>query len=178
MPLAVTGATLLGGVYYHASYWASMDFIQRTSKGIPYTDDPVANSIAYALSLRKVVGSDSTLLCDDPKIAVMLGKRPVLLDPYIFTVLSDHGVVDVSPLVARIENHAFPSIVLVVHVSRDPESKQISHWLPARVLRAIGSAYRHGGQFGRYHLYLPRENESAKPPGRLEREALERGMNH
>ena len=129
------------------------------------------------LSLRKVVGSDSTLLCDDPKIAVMLGKRPVLLDLYIFTVLSDHGVVDVSPLVARIENHAFPSIVLVVHVSRDPESKQISHWLPARLAgdRISISPWRPI----RPVPSLPSaENESAKPPGRLEREALERGMNH
>ncbi len=108
-----------------------------------------------AQQLREVVPAGSRLLSEDASVPVLLGQRPVVLDPFSYRILAERGRIDDEELAGRIRRQEFD--VLVMLAPLEPPEQGLCprfHFGPA-VTQAMRRAYRHAGTVGRYHVYRP-----------------------
>ena len=69
------------------------------------------------------------VLSEDPSIEVALGRRPIVLDPFMLTRLDRIHPEWVDPLIARIAQRRFGLVVLVVSLD-DPQRRLLVDRLP------------------------------------------------
>ena len=62
------------------------------------------------------------MLTDDAAPVVLLGQRPVVMDPFSFKVLVESGKIDARPLVERIDRQEFNALVLERRIE-DPNDR-------------------------------------------------------
>lgn len=113
-------------------------------------DTPVGKVVAG------MVRPDESLLSADPSIDVALGRRPLVMDPFMLVRLDRTHPGWVDPLIAKIEQRQFDVVVMVVRL----ENPEVDFWwtdyhFGPRVARALRTSYRLEGNAGRYHLYRP-----------------------
>lgn len=103
-----------------------------------------------------IVRPGETILAADPSIDVALGRRPLVMDPFMLVRLDRTHPERVDPLIASIEQRRFDLVVMVVRL----ENPDVAFWwtdyhFGPRVARALRASYRYDGEVGRYHLYRP-----------------------
>jgi hypothetical protein len=86
----------------------------------PVRDVLSGDDAAYdARPFGSLVTGRDCLLAQDPSVPLLLGQRPVVLDPFMLPRLEDREV-DVGELVGRIEERRFDRVVLFVRPDVDP----------------------------------------------------------
>ncbi len=104
-----------------------------------------------AWPLAGQVSPTDRLLTVDPYVAVRLGERPVVVDPWMTRNLGGTGPAEIAARVDRLE---FDKVVLTEPL----EKSQISFanaWFGAPVFTALCQHYGLTGQFGGYYVYVP-----------------------
>ncbi|MDP9331610.1 MAG: hypothetical protein M3P11_13375 [Actinomycetota bacterium] len=119
-------------------------------------------SLGYPLHpLTGLVGPTDEILSEDPYVPLSLGRKPVVLDPFMLRRLDivDPAAVDV--LIGRIENHEFAYIVTVVPLTAlDGDTVDNNYWwnnfhFGLRVVGAMRRAYVMQGVVDGYYVYRP-----------------------
>ncbi len=109
-----------------------------------------------ATVVASMVRPDEEVLAEDPSIYIVLGRRPVVMDPFMIAKLERAHPQQVDPLISWITSRRFALIVLVVSLE---DSSQNFWWTDfhfgARVAGALRSNYRADGRVGGYYLYRP-----------------------
>jgi len=98
------------------------------------------------------------VLAEDPSIEIALGRRPVVMDPFMLARLERAHPEQVEPLISWIEARRFDLVVLVVSL----EDPAVDFWwndfqYGPRVAAALRKSYRPDGLVGRYFVYRPRQ---------------------
>ena len=109
------------------------------------------------LTVAGMVRPGEEVLSEDPSIEVALGRRPIVLDPFMLTRLDRIHPEWVDPLIARISQRRFDLVVLVVSLD-DPS---VDYWwtdyhFGPRIAKALRQSYRFERMIGRFYLYRPR----------------------
>jgi hypothetical protein len=106
-----------------------------------------------------------TVLAEDPAIDVALGRRPVVMDPYMLTRLDRAHPEWVDPLIAQIAERRFALVVLLVPL----DDRSLDYWwndyhFGPRIAKALRTSYRFERLVGRYYLYRPQPHTVAGVP--------------
>jgi hypothetical protein len=109
-----------------------------------------------ALAVARMVQPGEEVLAEDPSIAVALGRRPVVMDPFMVMQLERAHPQQVDPLISWISNGRFDLVVLAVSL----EDRSVDFWwtdfhFGPRVAKALRSSYAFDRGVGRYFLYRP-----------------------
>jgi hypothetical protein len=103
------------------------------------------------------------ILAEDATVPVLLGQRPVVMDPFAFRVLAERGRVDDRPLAERIARREFDVLVLMGRVDQPGESLCPRFHFGSRVTAAMQQAYRFDRQVGPYYLFVPTARDHIAP---------------
>ena len=108
------------------------------------------------LAVAGTVRPGEDVLSEDPSIEVALGRRPIVLDPFMLTRLDRIHPEWVDPLITRISQRRFGLVVLVVSLD-DPS---VEYWwtdyhFGPRIAKALRQSYRFDRTIGRFYLYRP-----------------------
>ena len=100
------------------------------------------------------IGPSEQVLAEDPSVYVALGRRPVVMDPFMVMRLENSHPEQVNPLISWIDEKRFDVVVLVVSL----DDKGAAYWwtdfhFGARVTDALRKSYRPDGMVGRYFVY-------------------------
>jgi hypothetical protein len=120
------------------------------------TTDPEERNPALA----GVVRPGDTLLSEDPAVPVLLGRRPVVLDPYTLRSVGERHPHWRAALVRRIEAAEFDEIVLLFRPRGNPGWYRHIH-LGKPVADAIDRRYRPLGRVEGYWVFVPAATTSA-----------------
>jgi hypothetical protein len=106
--------------------------------------------------LRGLATSETSLLAEDPYLPVILGQRPIVLDPFMFRRIAREDPGAAASLARRIRAREFDLIVLLKRV----ENEDLSWWwddyhFGPEVAAAIRDAYTYRETRGPYHVYEP-----------------------
>jgi hypothetical protein len=92
----------------------------------------------------------------EPLDVVVLGGRPVLLEPVIFGILERQGQWDPQPMVGRICSGEVQLLVLGFSLEAVAEYAPYGQpWWPPRVMRALQNCMEPAGQCAGRFLYVP-----------------------
>jgi hypothetical protein len=105
--------------------------------------------------VAKALPAEACILAEDATVPVLLGQRPVVMDPFAFRVLAERERVDDRPLAGRIARCEFDVLVLMGRVDRPGESLCPQFHFGPRVTAAMRAAYRFDRQVGPYYLFVP-----------------------
>jgi hypothetical protein len=109
-------------------------------------------------TLIEALPADGELLTEDATPAVLLGRRPVVMDPFAFRLLAEGGRIDPAPLSARVRRREFAVLVLVRRIDLPDESLAPQVHFGPQVTDAIREAYRFDRAVGGYYLFKPRRD--------------------
>jgi hypothetical protein len=111
----------------------------------------------------RMVQPGEEVLAEDPSIDVALGRRPIVMDPFMVMALERRRPQEVDPLISWISNQRFDLVVLVVSL----EDRDVDYWwsdfhFGARVAKALRTSYVFDRHVGRYFAYrrLQRSRET------------------
>ena len=135
-------AALLVGLVYAANCWRQ---------------GPPPDAISQR-ALIEALPADGELLTEDATPAVLLGRRPVVMDPFAFRLLAERGRIDPEPLAARVRRREFAILVLVRRIDLREESLAPQLHFGPQVTDAIREAYRFDRAVGGYYLFKPRRD--------------------
>ena len=107
--------------------------------------------------LANVVGPDATLLTEDPGIAVLLGRAPIILDPFMLRRLGQVQPRMLDVLVARIEGGEFAYVALINPLDGE-ESWWRDYHFGLRLVTALRKSYAFARTADGYYLYQPRRS--------------------
>ena len=107
-------------------------------------------------SVAALVRPGEEVFSEDPSIEVALGRRPIVLDPFMLTRLDRIHPEWVDPLIERIVQRRFGLVVLVVSLD-DPS---VDFWwtdyhFGPRIAKALRESYKFDRMVGRFYLYRP-----------------------
>src|SRR5262249_10864861 len=109
-------------------------------------------------TLIEALPADGELLTEDATPAVLLGRRPVVMDPFAFRLLAERGRIDPKPLAARVRRREFAALGLIRRID-DPDESLAPHLhFGPQVTDAIREAYRFDRAVGGYYLFEPRRD--------------------
>ena len=98
-----------------------------------------------------------TLLAEDPGVAVLLGRAPIILDAFMLRRLDEAQPRMVDVLVARIEGGEFAYVALI-----NPLDEEESWWrdyhFGLRLVTALRKSYVFARTADGYYLYQPRRS--------------------
>ena len=112
-----------------------------------------------ARPLKGVVREGESVLAEDPGLPVSLGRRPVILDPFMLARLETERPKVVESLARRIKRREFDVIVLMHTLASRWWYTEIH--LGPTVSMAICRAYRRAGTVAGQVLYEPRPRNSS-----------------
>jgi hypothetical protein len=139
LTFAGVGLIALCGIYTHAStWWQSIVDVDQYQTG----------------SLIRAIPASHKILTDDPSIPVLLGNRPVILDPFSFRLLSERGDIDAGALAQRVLNHEFSAIILSDRIDAPGQSLYPRVFLGTRLTEAIRSSYHFAETVGKHHFFI------------------------
>ena len=105
-------------------------------------------------AVTAAVPADARILSEDSNVPVLLGQRPVVLDPFSFRVLARQGLIDDGPLCERLANREFDVIVLLDRVDLpEPSLGDGLHFSPG-VRDAMLRSYHFDRDIGHYYLFV------------------------
>jgi hypothetical protein len=107
------------------------------------------------LALARALPKDEQLLCEDASVPVLLGRRPVVMDPFAFRVLAERGLIDDEPLAERVSKQEFAALVTIWRIDQPSESLCPHLHFGPRVTKAMLRAYRFDRHVGRYCVFRP-----------------------
>jgi hypothetical protein len=107
--------------------------------------------------VAELVRPGEAVLAEDPAVAVALGQRPRVMDPFMVARLERSDPARVDPLVQWITARRFDLVVLVVSL----DNRDLDYWwsdysFGLRVATALRENYQSNGIVGRYYLYRPK----------------------
>jgi hypothetical protein len=109
-----------------------------------------------ATIVASIVHPGEEVLSEDPSIYVALGRRPLIMDPFMLTRMDRAHPQWVDPLIARIVERRFAVVVLVESLeNRSIEFWWIDYHFGPRVTKALRDSYVFERRIGRYLLYRP-----------------------
>jgi hypothetical protein len=135
-------AALLVGLVYAANCWRQ---------------GPLPDAISQR-TLIEALPAEGELLTEDATPAVLLGHRPVVMDPFAFRLLAERGRIDPEPLAARVRRREFAALVVVRRIDFPDESLAPHLHFGPQVTDAIREAYRFDQAVGGYYLFKPRRD--------------------
>lgn len=152
-PVAITKAELVARGLMVAAILLALVRDVRAWAGGPRPDTVPSGVLAEELA------SEGPLLSEDATVPVLLGRRPVLLDPYSYRVLVERGRVDPNVLSGRVRRREFTALVLLRHL-HDPNHPlnpafNKLHFGPT-VTDAIREEYQFEHRIGPYYVFRPR----------------------
>jgi hypothetical protein len=106
-------------------------------------------------ALTEALPADGELLTEDATPAVLLGRRPVVMDPFAFRLLAERGRIDPAPLAERVRRREFAALVLVRRIDDPKQSLAPQFHFGPEVTDAIRESYGFERQVGGYYLYKP-----------------------
>jgi hypothetical protein len=106
--------------------------------------------------IARMVRPGEQVLVEDPAIDVAMGRRPLIMDPFMVRRLDRADPRLVDPLIGWIRARRFDLVVLIVPL----ENPEFDYWwsdyhFGPRVANALRAAYRQERWVGRYLLYRP-----------------------
>lgn len=121
-------------------------------------DDSVGYfDIAYSRGLHDALQflgkQDKPILAVNPLLPILAGQNVYLLDPWMFTHISNKDRSFAQPMSDAIQRRQFGAIVL----EDDLESRTLSTTLPFEQTREIGQYYQLARRFPMACVYLPRQ---------------------
>src|SRR5262249_1085222 len=87
-------------------------------------------------------------------VPVLLGQRPVVMDPFAFRVLAERRLIDDRPLAELIDMQEFDALVMMNRIDRVESLCPHFHFGP-QVTDSLLRAYRFDRQGGGYFVYRP-----------------------
>ncbi len=139
----VTGATLRALVLL-AILWGLFDLSRHAG-------EPAVS----ARELADALPPHAQLLTEDASAAVLLDRRPVVLDAFAFRVLAERGLIDDGALAARIDRQELDVLVMLGRLDIEGESLCPRFHFGPRVTAAMRRSYRFERQVGGHFLYVP-----------------------
>jgi len=79
------------------------------------------NRLAYERVIQDLGTLDKPILAQNPMLPVLAGKRPYMLDPFMFQVLSRRHPEMKKDFMDRLGSHFFPAIVLTIDPDRQED---------------------------------------------------------
>ena len=106
-----------------------------------------------ATRVAAMVKPGEQVLAEDPSIEVALGRRPLVMDPFMLRRLDRAHPQSVDPLIARIVEREFDLVVLLVPL----ENRTFDYWwtdfhFGPRIANALRASYTFDRSVGRYFL--------------------------
>src|SRR5262249_3462549 len=94
----------------------------------------------------------ANVLAEDASVPLVLGRRPVVLDPFSLRLLGERGLIDDAALARRVRAQEFDALVMLVRIETPGESLCPDFHFGLAVTDAMHDAYRYDRSVGRYHL--------------------------
>ena len=110
--------------------------------------------VSHLPTLAQRVDDDVAVLAEDPAVPLLLGRTPVITDPFMLPRLGALEPDALDDLVRRIDSHEFDLVVLILAADGNDDWWARYHLGP-EVISAIRRSYRPDGQADGYHLYVP-----------------------
>jgi hypothetical protein len=112
--------------------------------------------IRAAEAVARMVQPGEQVLVEDPSVDIAMGRRPLIMDPFMLNRLDRTDPDLVDPLIGWITNRRFDLVVLLVSL----EDRSLDYWwsdyhFGPRVANALRASYRPERWVGRYLLYRP-----------------------
>jgi len=106
--------------------------------------------------VARMVQPGEQVLVEDPSVDIAMGRRPLIMDPFMLTRLDRSNPELVDPLIGWITERRFDLVVLLVSL----EDRRLDYWwfdyhFGPRVANALRASYRPERWVGRYLLYRP-----------------------
>jgi Glycosyltransferase family 87 len=113
-------------------------------------------AVRAATAVANIARPDEQVLAEDPSIYVALGRRPLIMDPFMLARLDRSHPEWIDPLVSKIVDRRFDLVVLAVPL----ENRSLDYWwtdyhFGPRVAGALRKSYKLDRSVGRYFLYRP-----------------------
>jgi hypothetical protein len=159
LPAERPGTEMLGATLAVAVIWAGATGL----RGFVPDLREVVTSLRTAETLQRynprpladIVTPGDTLLTDDPGVAVLLGRIPVVLDAFMLRRLDELQPETVDGLIARIEHGEFDHVALINPLEGEELWWRHYHFGP-RVVGTLRETYVLVGIKDGYYLYRPR----------------------
>jgi hypothetical protein len=119
---------------------------------------PEPDAVPTPVLVEELAG-EGPLLSEDATAPVLLGRRPVLLDPYSYRVLIERGRVNPNELAGRVRRREFTALVLLrdLHDPNHPLNPPYNQMhFGAMVTDAIREEYQLERRTGPYYVFRPR----------------------
>jgi len=109
------------------------------------------------LVVRELELQNKHFLSEDPTLSILMNKKPVVLDFFMFRVLTEKGIIPPVELPQRIRNKEFDRVILLRYLpSADALSWYREKGFGDRVARAILDAYVFEKEVRGYYVYRPK----------------------
>jgi hypothetical protein len=119
-------------------------------------------SLGYPMHpLADLVGPTDAILSEDPYVPLSLGRKPVVLDPFMLRRLDHVDPAAVDELIERIEHHEFAFISTIEPLTADDGDVWANNYwwdqfhFGLRVVGAMRRSYVLKGVVDQYYLYVP-----------------------
>jgi len=113
----------------------------------------VEHSRGFHDALRFLGEPNKPILADNPLLPILAGQRPYLLDPWMFTNISDKDPSFAKPMSDAIRQRQFAAII----VEDDLESQTRPTFLPIEQTKEVEQYYQLARKFPTACVYLPRQ---------------------
>jgi hypothetical protein len=157
--------SLLPVLLLAATLMAATPLVGGAERMRPSWPQPDPGEVKQTHTLVDRVRSEPGAVLSAALDLVALADRPILLEPYIFSMLEREGRWDSDALVQRICGGEI-GLLIFEHPLEDGSGRYHGYdFWPARVLAALQDTMALDREEGGYLLYVPRPIGAARPPG-------------
>jgi hypothetical protein len=139
--------------------------MQHAWKDAREATEMIVNNVAVdrydPVPLKDRITPDTKLLAEDPYLAISRGKLPVVADPFMLLRLDQKEPQRTAPLIKRIRERDFQTIVLMEKADAPWRYEHIA--FGPNIMKAIADNYEFAEQVHEYCVYLPKSAASPAP---------------
>jgi len=149
------GQVVMLAVAVSVIWAASIDLVRTV--GFDLRAATVGKPAARAAEVvARMVQPGEQILAEDPSVDIAMGRRPLIMDPFMLARLDRTNPQLIDPLIGWITERRFDLVVLLVSL----EDRRLDYWwfdyhFGPRVANALRTSYRPERWVGRYLLYRP-----------------------